>query len=160
VAIRITDPDTDRGTGKMCLGRRVVPVDWLIDWLMDRWIIIITSDQSNLPPHMDSSIVFARLCQCAPIWHMLPWTHPSPYAKWHLHWRKCCSVASFITLSVHLCLQHVCRDTTRVRQRQPILVEHLNCHVAGGSTGGEVWYVYDWPVWLLRMWFLSDAKLS
>jgi len=36
------------------------------------------------PPHMDGSLVFDRLRQCAPYLYVLPWAHPSPQPKRHL----------------------------------------------------------------------------
>ena len=36
------------------------------------------------PPNMDGSIVFTRLCQCSPMWHVLYWAHLSLQPKCYL----------------------------------------------------------------------------
>jgi len=45
---------------------------------------VIRQRPHHRPPHMDSSIVFARFANADP--PMLPWVQPTQHSKWHRDW--------------------------------------------------------------------------
>jgi len=48
-------------------------------------LVRIVWHKTASPPHTDGSVVFARLCQCAPPSNRVPWTHLTQHPKLHLN---------------------------------------------------------------------------